>query len=156
MWLPTANDDAPSSSKPDKVAAAVVACFFVKAGCSVFLCLRIEQKGRRNPPCFPRSLFLFSLSFCICLYRHFAILQQFTNATPYCTSIPHSTAATMSHSHVAAVGFSILKRSMGSHSDTPDTPDTPQGPTYNLPPLTWGLIAIITLIFLPAYLFVSC
>lgn len=61
----------------------------------------------------------------------------------------------MSHHHVAALGFSVLKRSIGSNPDTPDTPDTPEGPTYNLPPLTLGLIAIVTLIFVPAYLFVS-
>ncbi|CAK7197590.1 hypothetical protein SEUCBS139899_000238 [Sporothrix eucalyptigena] len=60
-----------------------------------------------------------------------------------------------SHHHIAVVGLSVLKRSLSSNTDSPDTPDTPQGPTYNLPPLTWGLIALITLIFVPAFLYVS-
>lgn len=58
--------------------------------------------------------------------------------------------------HAAAMGISVLKRSLSGNFDSPDTPDTPQGPTYNLPPLTWGLVALITLVFLPAYLWVSC
>ncbi|CAK7225914.1 hypothetical protein SBRCBS47491_006049 [Sporothrix bragantina] len=60
-----------------------------------------------------------------------------------------------SHYQFTAMGLSVLRRSLESNPDTPDTPDTPHGPTYNLPPLTWGLVALITLVFLPAFLYVS-
>ncbi|CAK7221901.1 hypothetical protein SCUCBS95973_004658 [Sporothrix curviconia] len=60
-----------------------------------------------------------------------------------------------SHHQIAAMGLSVLRRSLESNPDTPDTPETPHGPTYNLPPLTWGLIALITLVFAPAFLYIS-
>ncbi|KJR83150.1 uncharacterized protein SPSK_04348 [Sporothrix schenckii 1099-18] len=60
----------------------------------------------------------------------------------------------MSHLQYAAVGLAVLKRSMGNNPDEPDQ-NTPEAPNYKLPPLTWGLVFLITLLFVPAFLFTS-
>ena len=72
--------------------------------------------------------------------------------TPNCLLATKSTFTMSTHNQIAAVGLSLLRRSLESD---PNTPDTPQGSTVTFRPLTWGLILLVTIIFAPAYFFVS-